>query len=105
METKEKSKQQENQKRALGLIVDFKGKTLIDISPEELYGNVALELFKNWVILIPKQERLSISDFSEVTSIFGSLVKLPKQLGFNNIQQESPEIVRVGNISNEGKLM
>lgn len=92
-------------KRKLGKIIDLKGKTLIDLTPEELYQNVAGELFKNGVILIPNQDKLTLSEFSEITSRFGSLVKLPKQLGFNNLQQELPEIVRVGNVSNDGKLM
>lgn len=91
--------------RKMGFEINLNRRKLIDLSVNEFYGTIAKKLFEHGVILVSNQEDLTLEEYVEVCSRFGPGIKLPSPLGFYNIQNNFPELVRVGNINSKGELV
>jgi len=86
------------------LSIDLQGKKLSELSPQEFDRLVARKIWSNGIVCVKNQD-LNPAEMKQVAAIMGKPLELPPAFSFENRDPANPEVVHIGNIRTDGKLV
>mmetsp|Transcript_5685 Transcript_5685/g.10196 ORF Transcript_5685/g.10196 Transcript_5685/m.10196 type:complete len:298 (-) Transcript_5685:154-1047(-) len=84
--------------------VDLGGKSVLDLSDDEFEQKVAQKIWKHGIICVKGQD-LSPGDMKKLAERVGQPLLLPAAFSFENRDPDHMEIVRIGNIKTDGRIV